>query len=218
MKAPENNTKIATGIFDKNADDYRAKFMDFDLYNDTFDLFCNSIAVQQASILDIACGPGNITRYILRVRPDFRVLGIDLAPAMLRIAAEYNPTANFELMDARDIRNTGNRYDGIMCGFCLPYLSEEEAVNLIHDSAALLNEDGVLYLSTMEEDDNNKSGIRHSSQGDELFMHYHRAAYLLEAIKESGLQLISMQRKAFTLEQAAPATDLIIICRKATTV
>jgi hypothetical protein len=42
-----------------------------------------------------------------------------------------------------------------MCGFGLPYLSKEETENLISGSFALLKPEGVLYVSTMEDDYNN---------------------------------------------------------------
>jgi hypothetical protein len=35
--------------------------MEMDLYNDTFDLFCNSIEKENADMLELAYGPGNIT-------------------------------------------------------------------------------------------------------------------------------------------------------------
>jgi 23S rRNA G2069 N7-methylase RlmK/C1962 C5-methylase RlmI len=54
-----------------------------------------------------------------------------------------------------------------MCGFCLPYLSKEEAVKLIRDAAAILNPDGVFYISTME-DDYSKSDFKHQVQAKML--------------------------------------------------
>ena len=63
---------------------YQDKFMDLDLYNESYDSFCELIPKQQASILEIGCGPGNITQYILTKRPDFIIEGIDVAPNMVK--------------------------------------------------------------------------------------------------------------------------------------
>jgi hypothetical protein len=41
-------------------------------------------------------------------------------------------------------------YDGIVCGFCLPYLSQDECLQLMKDSYHLLNENGMIYLSFVE--------------------------------------------------------------------
>ena len=62
---------------------YQNKFMDFELYNETYDFICNSIIKEKAKILEIGCGPGNITKYLLSKRPDFNIYGIDIAPNMI---------------------------------------------------------------------------------------------------------------------------------------
>src|SRR5690349_5613480 len=130
-----DKTKIAVDIFNKHADKYQDKFMYFDLYNDTFDLFCLSIEKQNAEIIELACGPGNITKYILNKRPEFKILGTDLSPNMIKLAEINNPTAEFQLMDCRDIGKLNKKYDAILCGFGFPYLSKEEAIKFIKDAS-----------------------------------------------------------------------------------
>jgi len=147
-----NKTQIAVNIFDKCVSLYQDKFMDVSLYHSGFDLFCNSIKKQNAEILELACGRGNITKYLLDKRPDFKILGTDLAPNMLALAKKNNPTAEFQLLDSREILKLNKTYDAIMCGFCLPYLTKEEAIQLMEDAAKILNANGVIYISTMEDD------------------------------------------------------------------
>ena len=81
-----DRSQQAAAAFDKNAVLYQDRFMDFELYNDTFNLFCVHVLTENAHILDLACGPGNITKYLLQQRPDFKILGIDLAPKMIELA------------------------------------------------------------------------------------------------------------------------------------
>ena len=201
---------MAVSVFDKYANEYQAKFMDVGLYHDTFDLFCDNIKKENADILDIACGPGNITQYLLKKRPDFNILGIDLAPNMIHLAKINNPSAEFQLLDGRDIGTLPRKFDAVMCGFCLPYLSKEESVKLISDAASLLKPDGMLYLSTME-DDYSKSGIESSSAGDQVFMHYHQEDYLTEALVDNGFNIIDVQRKCYPGKNDTITTDLVII-------
>ena len=59
--------------------------MDLNLYNDTYDRFCEEVNIDKATILDIGCGSGNITKYILNKRPDFRIKGIDTSPNMIEL-------------------------------------------------------------------------------------------------------------------------------------
>jgi 2-polyprenyl-3-methyl-5-hydroxy-6-metoxy-1,4-benzoquinol methylase len=184
-----NNTQNVIHIFDKHASDYQDKFMDVNMYGETFDLFCRNIEKENADLLELACGPGNITNYLLNKRPDFKILGTDLSPSMLELAKINNPGAEFKLMDCRDLNKIEKKFDGIMCGFCLPYVSEEEAVKLIADASALLNPKGLIYISTMEENEDAKSGIRTSSHGDKMYMYYHKAVYLRNALLEIILKL-----------------------------
>lgn len=208
-----DKTRKAVEVFNKNANLYQDRFMDFDLYNDTFDFFCESIEKKNAEILELACGPGNITKYISQKRSDFQVLGTDLAPKMIELAQRNNPSAKFQLLDCRDFLKLNRRFDGIMCGFGLPYLSKEEAIHLIKDTAVCLNPNGVLYLSTME-DDYSKSALKKGSTGDEIFMHYHQEDYLSEALEQNGFKILALQRKKFPEQDGTNTTDLILIAKK----
>src|SRR6478736_3881300 len=98
-----DKTQMAVDVFDLRADQYESKFMDVTLYHATLDLFCNAVAKKDAAILELACGPGNITKYLLAKRPDFRLLGTDLSPNMLALARKNNPIATFALLDCREI-------------------------------------------------------------------------------------------------------------------
>lgn len=207
-----DKTKIAVDIFNKLASAYQAKFMDVSLYHDTFDVFCSAIKKQDAELLELACGPGNITQYILSKQPDFKILGTDLAPNMIELAKINNPSAQFQLLDSRDIKQLHKTYDAIMCGFILPYLSKDEAIQLIKDSALILNKNGVIYISTME-DDYSTSGFKKGSTGDEIYMHYHQADYLTEALIQSGFSMIDTQRKTYPAADNTPVVDLILIAK-----
>lgn len=206
-------TKMAVDVFDKFAGEYQAKFMDVSLYKNTLDLFCDRIKRPHARILEIACGPGNITRYLLEKRPDFQVLGTDLSPNMLRLAAINNPNATFQLMDARDISNIDTPYDAIMCGFCLPYLSKEEVIKLIADAARLLTDDGIIYISTME-DEESRSGLTKTSAGNEIYIYYHQADYLTRALSQHHFNIIALDRKVYPAPDGSTVTDLEIIAGK----
>lgn len=205
----QTHTQAVLAVFDKNAQLYQDKFMNVDLYGETFDAFCRRLPAPGASLLDLACGPGNITRHLLQQRPDFRVLGIDIAPNMIALARQNNPEAEFLEMDCRDIAQLGRRFDGILCGFLLPYLSREEAVALIKQAASMLNPGGVLYLSTME-DDYEQSGIRYSSNGEPLYQYFHEAGYLTEAMTANGLHDLETFRKRYPGKDGE-VVDLVLV-------
>ncbi|HEY1038001.1 MAG TPA: class I SAM-dependent methyltransferase [Bacteroidia bacterium] len=206
-------TKGAVNLFNKYADKYQDKFMDVSLYHDTLDIFCNAIQKRGASILELACGPGNITKYLLDKRPDLQIHGTDLAPNMVELAKINNPTATFEIMDCREIYSVSKKYDALMCGFCFPYLPKEDAIKLISDAFNILSPGGVIYISTME-DDYDKSGMKAGSAGDELFMHYHEGSYLVEALEKTGFSMVELKRQNFPTTDESVVTDLILIAIK----
>lgn len=207
-----NKTKTAVDIFNKAAKTYQEKFMDVGLYADSLDLFCDALK-NNTEVLELACGPGNITKYLLDRKPDLKILATDLAPNMLELAKINNPQANCLLMDCRDLLRLNRTFDAIMCGFCLPYLSREDAVKLICDAEKILKPGGVIYLSTME-DDYSKSGPKAGSSGEEMYMHYHEEVYLRKALEENNFKVVLLQRKVYSSPSGEETTDLIIVAGK----
>ena len=205
-----DTTKNTIEIFNKCATSYQEKFMDVTLYHDTLDLFCDYIKNDNADIIDVACGPGNITRYLLNRNQNFKITGIDLAPNMIELAKINNPQADFMLMDARDIGKLNNKYDGVMCSFCLPYLSKDEALLYIKEARTILQPGGVLYLSTME-DDNSKSEFKTGSTGDQMFMNFHEGEYLTKALEENNFKILNLKRQNYPEKDGSKTIDLIII-------
>jgi 2-polyprenyl-3-methyl-5-hydroxy-6-metoxy-1,4-benzoquinol methylase len=210
-----DKTKMAVDVFNKAASAYQDKFMDVSLYHDSFDLFCNAILKENASILELACGPGNITQYLLSKRPDFKIIGTDLAPNMIELAKRNNPTAEFQLMDCREIDQLDHQYDAIVCGFCLPYLSREASEKLIADASKIVSPNGILYISTMEETEDNRSGLKSSSSGEyQTYIYYHQADYLLKALEENEFKILHFKRQDYPTTDETKTVDLLIIAEK----
>ncbi|CAN5475544.1 class I SAM-dependent methyltransferase [soil metagenome] len=205
-----DRSKNAISVFDKHAKLYAEKFMNVDLYGETLDAFCKAIKKGNPEVLEVACGPGNITKYLLNKRPDIKILGTDLAPNMLAFAKINNPAAEFQLMDARDITKFPKKIDAIMCGFCFPYFTKEEAIKFITDASAILKTRGVLYISTME-DDYSRSGFRKSSQGDEIFMNFHQADYLTDALLKNNFSVLKTERITSVMTDDTKVIDLVLI-------
>lgn len=180
---------------------YQDKFMDLDLYNATYDHICKAIPKPQAKLLEIGCGPGNITRYLLSHRPDFDIFGIDIAPNMVELARLNNPGAHFAVMDSRQISRLETKYDGIIGGFCLPYLSQTESRQLIQDAHCLLNDEGLLYLSFVEGDPA-QSGFKVGG-GGRVYFYFHRLDDLKAQLSEAKFDEI----ETFELKRKTSETE-----------
>jgi trans-aconitate methyltransferase len=195
---------------------YEDKFMDLDLYDDTYDFICNSIIKDKAKILEIGCGPGNITKYILSKRPDFDIYGIDIAPNMIELAKKNNPTARFAIIDIRQIDGIKTKYDGIVCGFCLPYLSQTDRIKLIADCYKLLNENGLLYLSFVEGDPN-KSDFQVGSSGDRSYFYFHNLDDLKTQLVESKFEELRTFKVKYKKSETEIDIHTILTANKKTT-
>ncbi len=196
--------KETAQTWNKLANIYQDKFMDLDLYNETYDFFCDKIKKENASVLEIGCGPGNITRYLLSKRADFNIFATDVAPNMIELARQNCPQATFDVMDARDIGQLNEKYDGIVCGFCLPFLTPEDVEKLISDSAVLLNDNGIIYISFMD-DDPEKSDFKTGSTGDKVFFHFHQLETLQTLLQKNGF----VDNRVFRVEYVtADRTDI----------
>lgn len=210
-----SNTKKTVLLFDKYANIYQEKFMDVSLYHKSLDILCNNIINENAKVLELACGPGNLTNYILQKRPNINILATDLAPNMLDLAKKNNPSAHFQLLDCKNISQLNTNFDAIICGFGFPYLSKKEAIQFIKDSSLILNPNGILYLSTIE-DDNKKSGYRKGSNGDEMYINFHEASYIEKALKLNNFEILELDR-VVTQNKNQTVTDLIIIAQNKVT-
>lgn len=209
MHSAMNHGEQAARIFDRHAARYAATYADISRYAPSLQAFLDLLP-QGAGVLELACGPGNVTRHLLQRRPDLKVLGTDLAPAMLDIARAVNPDATFERLDQRAARTLRRRFHGIVCAFGLPYLSAEEAVAVIADASAMLHPGGALYLSTMEEDPA-RSAWEGPSADERILMHYHAGAALRTAIHQAGLKLRHESRSRYVDAHGKAVTDLMLV-------
>ncbi|WP_133406370.1 class I SAM-dependent methyltransferase [Parashewanella tropica] len=205
-------TSVAT--FNKLAKQYQDKYMDFEHYFDTYDAICDLVTTPNAKILDIGCGPANISSYLLKKRPDYQIHGTDLSSAMIELATGNVENGSFEVLDSREISKIDQKFDAIICGFNAPYLDEEDVAKLISDISGLLNPNGILYFSTME-GSSFDNGYQTSSTGDQVYIHYHSYPFCFAQLQSNGLELIEVKRKMMPPQaNQLQAIDMFLYARK----
>lgn len=190
---------------------YEDKFMHLDLYNESYDYFCGLLNKEHPEILELGCGPGNITNYLLKKRPDFKILATDIAPAMIERAKLNNPTAEFAVLDSRHIDQLTAKFDAIVCGFIIPYLSPADCEKLIIDSAALLAPKGLMYISFVEGLPE-QSGFQTGSSGDRAYFYFHNLEALTESLTRNNLETIKLFKVAYQkTEQITDFHTILIV-------
>lgn len=197
--------------WDKIAKIYEAKFMGLRIYDETYDFFCEQLK-DKKSVLEIGCGPGNISRYLLSKIPDLDLLGIDIAPNMVELASQNNPSAKFQVLDCRSIDVLETKFDGIVCGFCLPYLIPEDAEKFIKDCSQLLNSNGVFYLSFVE-GNQEESGFKTSGTGDRVYFQYFDLDEVEKQLKNNHFETIAVFKVEFIRSETVSEMHTVIVAR-----
>jgi len=196
------------------AERYRDKFMDMEMYNKSYDFFCSLIPQKEAKIFEIGCGPGNITRYLSAKRPDYQIEAIDAAPNMIKLAAELNPNAVFSVSDCRELNNVAGPFDGVICGFCMPYLSKQDCLKLIHECGRLISKNGALYFSFLEGETYVRQFETSGTEKEGMYVHYHEEGYLVDALLSNEFEVMEQERKFVTKQDGTNTIQTIIISRK----
>jgi len=199
--------------WNKLADLYQDKFMDLDLYNETYDFFCDLLGNEKSSILELGCGPGNITRYLLSKKPYLNILATDSSPNMIELAKKNNPSASFSVMDCRSLDQMKSKFNALVCGFCLPYLSPYNCEKLINDSFNILNENGLLYISFVE-GDSKKSGFQSGSSGDRIYFYYHSIDAVTGYLDKNNFEVIRTFKLPYSTSNNEIDQHIIIIAKK----
>jgi ubiquinone/menaquinone biosynthesis C-methylase UbiE len=209
MKSPSETLNSWNNV----AEAYEKSFMKLDLYNDTYDYFLDHLWSKTSKILEIGCGPGVISSYLLRKQPLLNILGIDYASNMIALAKENVPSAHFQVMDATAISELPDSFNGIVCGFCIPYLSEKQTSTLITDSANLLPNEGVVYLSFVDGNPEN-SGCITGNTKDAMLFYFHTSEKIQRELKKNSFKILKKFRKKFEKPDGISEVHTIIIATK----
>jgi ubiquinone/menaquinone biosynthesis C-methylase UbiE len=70
---------------------------------------------KQGTILDVACGKGATTRYLLKYYKSDNIVGINISEKQLRLCRKIVPGCTFLLMDAAHLGFDDNSFDNIIC-------------------------------------------------------------------------------------------------------
>jgi SAM-dependent methyltransferase len=96
-------------------------------------------------VLELGCGAGRLTGYLLDLSADVR--GIDVMPAMVEYCRAAYPRGDFAVADLRDIG--GGPYDAVVAAFnVLDVLDHAERRDVLARIAGVLSPGGLLVMSS----------------------------------------------------------------------
>lgn len=204
--------------YDKSAKAFDEKIGTLSNYDEAYDFLLTHLETND-EVLDLACGPGNIGRYLVNKIPSLSITGIDLAPAMLEVAKQNVPSGNFICSNITDFiiptsttDKSAKQYDVVINGFGLPYLSGEEVVKSFKQSAMHLKKGGIFYISFMEGD---KVQKEHPSFNPEitLTVTYHPQKKIESILEDTGFSIIKKYNLDYKESDGSITTDVVLICK-----
>lgn len=210
-----SNFQVSVQRFNEYAEEYASRFMSVEAYKDSIDKFCDSSVSDNPEIIELACGPGNVTKYLRQRFPQSRILAVDLAPRMIELARKQLPDVDFRVMDVRETVNLSQQFDLIMCSFCLPFLSGADTSQLIRDCFKMLKTNGLLYLSTMEGTEKDAGYETTSFSGNAaIYFNYHTYEDISRSLLDVGFTLQYFKRQDYTEPDGTLLTDMIFVAGK----
>lgn len=192
---------------------YEEKFMDLQVYNGSYDAFCAALKNDSPTVLEIGCGPGNISKYLLRQKPHMHLLGTDISESMVELAQKNVPQATFKTLDCRDILSLNQQFDGIICGFCIPYITPEDCEKLIEDCSTLLKPNGTLYISFVA-GERHQSGEKTNSRGEKMHFEYYTEAQLATWLDKYGFGKIEFTKVPYIVNGELVEYHTIVLANK----
>jgi len=205
--------RVSVATFNKLAERYAEKYFHSDIYDRYLGEFAKRIRPQGASVLDAACGPGNVSAYLAKARPDLRLVGIDLAKGMIKQAMSRVPSAEFLVKDCRHIDTLDEVFDACAFAFGLSYLTDDDAEQFFTSLNASLKDSAMLYLSTIT-GEQRFSRFEESASGDKVYLEYRNVDDVVSMVERAGYRVDFMEMIASPANASKSTQDLVLIAQR----
>jgi len=206
-----DKTAITIGSYNDSADTFAAKFMDYAPYKSRVLYFQKKYVSQAKSIIDLGCGPGNISKLFYEQNPHYEITGIDLSEKMVKIAKQNVPSGAFHVCDLRSI-DLHKSYDAAIASFCIVHLSNEENENFLRSLSKIINPSGYLYLSFMEGCNAQYESTCFSKK--EIYFNYFPRNIVLNLLTMNSFKIEELFEQGYEENNGSITKDIFVIAQK----
>jgi ubiquinone/menaquinone biosynthesis C-methylase UbiE len=194
-------------FYSNYSEQYDEKIGTLSQYNQSYIDFVNK-AVYKRNLLDIACGPANVSMFIKSLLTDIDITCVDLSEKMLEIAKSKLKVGTFYKSDMLNIQIPPLQYDLIVCAFGLPYINSSQVNQFVSQLYKFTHSESIVYVSCMQGE---TSGFETMSfaNGEEAFVNQHSKHSIEQSFINSGYTLIGYQEQDYLEHNGTITIDMI---------
>lgn len=209
------NQKLTIESYNNSAEGFCRKIGKLSNYDGTYGYFADLIP-ENGCVLDLACGPAQISKFILKRKP-VKVTGVDLSSGMLTVAKKEIPDGKFIEHSIIDFK-AEEKFDACVLGFGIPYLTSNETEACIKNAAGNMKSGGVFYISFMNTKNDETEVVqmeKTSFGGDNLFeIHYHNKNTVEKYIREAGMKILKEYVLDYLESDGSISKGIVFIAKK----
>jgi ubiquinone/menaquinone biosynthesis C-methylase UbiE len=217
MTDPDHVSRART-VYDATADRY-AQLVGTDLtaaFEGPVDwaflaAFVEYVGVTAGRVADVGCGPGRVTAFLAAQGLD--VVGVDVSPAMLRIARDAHPGIRFEdgRLTALSFRDGSLR--GLVCWYSIIHTPSEHLDVVFAELRRVLSGDGHLLLAFQAGDGEGLNRVDAYGTGVSLTSYRHLPDQVARSLVAAGLEVHARAVRAPELEyESTPQAFILARC------
>jgi len=162
------------------------------------DLLARVDAADPATVVDLGCGPGNLTALLVERWPGARVVGLDSSAEMIEKARATTPAVDFRVADLRDWATGADQIDVLVSNATLQWVPGH--LDLLPDLVARVNPGGWLAFQVPGNFDEPSHTIRaelaaqapyaeHTAAVEVTVPNSHAPAVYLNALRRLGCEV-----------------------------
>ncbi len=130
--------------YNKIAEDWSKDHHDDTWWREGTDGFVSELS-KGATILDVGCGAGLKSRYLLK--KGLKVTGIDFSEKMIEIARRESPEIPFDVVDVYEIDNYPKVFDAVFAQAVLLHIPKNRVREVLLKLKEKINPNGLLYIA-----------------------------------------------------------------------
>ncbi|MEU4875759.1 MULTISPECIES: class I SAM-dependent methyltransferase [Streptomyces] len=205
----DDDGRRAARVFDALGSAYETAFAHSEAHRRSLEWLLGRLT-PRSRVLDVGSGTGRPTAETL-ARAGHQVLGVDVSPVMVELAARQVPEAEFRRVDVRELPLAESSWDAVCVYFSLLQLDRAQQADLIGRLARAVRPGGSLVLATVPLD---VEGVDAVFMGQPVRVTSFAGEAVVDLVTRAGLTVLAEEHALFTPDhpEAVPEPHLFLHC------